>query len=532
MQVVVRKSVLRSITTLTETLMRPVFKKKAERLEGKMNRVIKEGVERLAAMKKADELTYTIFKRSILHILMGFGGETIDDTNALIEANFTGGDEEILEALAAVLKQDAVNHTKIRTMEGAEANGMSTFAMAAHTGCQTVYSSTPPNNPHTYPWMNSLFQDGTTVGWLIGESFMKDHARHSVIPERLADALLGDGASSMTEDDFFNYTHFSDSVMTEMEILELPKVWCGGGDGGMGDIGFQNVSKVVLQNRPNVKILMLDTQVYSNTGGQNSDSSPMTGGFDMNQYGAASEGKLTEKKSVAEIFLGGHGSPFVAQASMANPATFYKAIVDGLCYRGTCYIQAFTTCQPEHGVGDDASRGQALMPRDSRGMPEFVFNPELGETYNEALVIKGNPNYRSDWYTKKAGVTKTPFVFTVAHWAFTEARFRNHHKKVKAENCEGLIRLEKLLQLVTMDDVVNRRYLNENHRSYIPKRGVFTVDHKDDGSLSFHIISRQMVLYCIERRKSWRILQSRVGIVNEDYAAQKRAYSESGRWRN
>ena len=64
---------------------------------------------------------------------------------------------------------------------------MSVMAMAAHTGCNTVYGSTSPNNPHPYPWMNSLFQDGVTVGWLMGESFIVDHARRSVIPERLAD---------------------------------------------------------------------------------------------------------------------------------------------------------------------------------------------------------------------------------------------------------------------------------------------------------------------------------------------------------
>ncbi|GIT05188.1 MAG: hypothetical protein CM1200mP29_05990 [Verrucomicrobiota bacterium] len=54
----------------------------------------------------------------------------------------------------------------------------------------------------------------------------------------------------------------------------------------------------------------LDTQVYSNTGGQNSDSSNMLGGYDMNQFGAASQGKLVEKKSVSEAFISGHGSPF------------------------------------------------------------------------------------------------------------------------------------------------------------------------------------------------------------------------------
>jgi pyruvate-ferredoxin/flavodoxin oxidoreductase len=65
--------------------------------------------------------------------------------------------------------------------------------------------------------------------------------------------------------------------MTDQEVVELPKVWAVGGDGGMGDIGYQNTSKVILQNRPNVKVLMLDTQLYSNTGGQNSDSSTHAG---------------------------------------------------------------------------------------------------------------------------------------------------------------------------------------------------------------------------------------------------------------
>ena len=114
-----------------------------------------------------------------------------------------------------------------------------------------------------------------------------------------------------------------------------------------------------LQNRPNVKTLMLDTQVYSNTGGQNSDSTPMLGGGDMNTFGAATQGKNTEKKTVAETFLAGHGSPFVAQVSMANAPKLYRAILDGLEYRGTMFLQAFTTCQPEHGVADDMALHQA-----------------------------------------------------------------------------------------------------------------------------------------------------------------------------
>jgi pyruvate-ferredoxin/flavodoxin oxidoreductase len=64
---------------------------------------------------------------------------------------------------------------------------MSVMAMAAHTGCNTVYGSTPPNNSHPCPWMNSLFQDGRHRRLAARRSFIVDHGRRSVIPERLAD---------------------------------------------------------------------------------------------------------------------------------------------------------------------------------------------------------------------------------------------------------------------------------------------------------------------------------------------------------
>jgi pyruvate-ferredoxin/flavodoxin oxidoreductase len=514
------KSVLRSVATLTETLMRPIFHSKADRILGKAEQLENTGLSALYELKMNDEKSYNVFRKTILHLLMGYGGEDSEDTENNIK-EFKGNDEDLLNAVVMILKQDAENHKNLRAIEGFASNGMSVMAMTANTGCNTVYGSTPPNNPHPYPWMNSLFQDGATIGWLIGESFMKDHARRSVIPERLADILLSDSDKSFTEDDYFFYTHFTDAHMTDDEIMELPKVWAIGGDGGMGDIGYQNVSKVVLQNRPNVNILLLDTQVYSNTGGQNSDSSVMTGGFDMNQAGVATEGKLTEKKSVAESFLGGHGSPFIAQVSMANSATLYKSILDGLCYRGTSFFQTYTTCQPEHGVPDYAATEQAQKVRDSRGMPEFVFNPELGETFAEALTIKGNPLSNQDWYKKKAPVTKISFDYTVAHWTFTEARFRLHHKIVKEDKVKDLVRLEDKIKLITMNDITHRRHLNKNHRSFIPDWGTYTIDYADDGSPVYHVLSRQMVIFCVERRKAWRILQSRVGVINHDYIAQK-----------
>ena len=179
---------------------------------------------------------------------------------------------------------------------------------------------------------------------------------------------------------------------------------------------------------------MLDTQVYSNTGGQNSDSTPMLGGNDMNVFGAATQGKNVEKKTVAETFLAGHGSPFVAQVSIANAPKLYRAILDGIEYRGTAFLQCFTTCQPEHGVADDMALMQAQRVRDSRGAPEFVFNPRLGETYQEALDVKGNPSIDMDWFETRFKGTNAPYRYTVAHWCATEARFRNHLKKVKKDD--------------------------------------------------------------------------------------------------
>jgi len=515
------KSILRAIAAVTEAYMRPIYHAKADRLQGKAAQLEKFGVQKLAALKARSESEYNLLRQAIAHLLMGLGGEDEKDTKSRIARNEPILDKELIEATVAVLLQEAFNHKGLQAVDGRLANGMSVMAMAAHTGCNTVYGSTPPNNPHPYPWMNSLFQDGITVAWLLGESFITDHARRSVIPERLTDALMTREKDVITPREYYEYTHFSDALMTDQEVLELPKVWAVGGDGGMGDIGYQNTSKVILQNRPNVKAVMLDTQVYSNTGGQNSDSTPMLGGSDMNMFGAATQGKIIEKKTVAETFLAGHGSPFVAQVSIANAPKLYRAILDGLEYRGTAFLQCFTTCQPEHGVGDDMALMQAQRVRDSRGAPEFVFNPRLGETYHEALDLKGNPSLEMDWYETKSKVTGEVSRYTVAHWCSTEARFRNHLKKIKKDDAAKLIPLENMLVRITQQDVVYRRCLIPGHRAYVPDFGVYIALQGTNGDAEYRALSRQLVLFCVERRKAWRMLQSKAGIVNKEYKAQR-----------
>jgi pyruvate-ferredoxin/flavodoxin oxidoreductase len=515
------KSILRSVAAVTEAYMRPLYHAKADRFRRKADELEKIGEQKLAELKARSQQEYDLFRQAVAHLLMGLGGEDDTDTKERIAAHGPISDKDIIGAITAVLRHEAFIHKNMQPVDGRAANGMSVMAMAAHTGCNTVYGSTPPNNPHPYPWMNSLFQDGITVGWLLGESFIVDHGRRSVIPERLTDALMQRENDVINPREFYEYVHFTDATMTDQEILELPKVWVVGGDGGMGDIGYQNMSKVMLQNRPNVKAVMLDTQVYSNTGGQNSDSTPMLGGNDMNVFGAATQGKNVEKKTVAETFLAGHGSPFVAQVSIANAPKLYRAILDGIEYRGTAFLQCFTTCQPEHGVPDDMALTQAQRVRDSRGAPEFVFNPRLGETYQEALDVKGNPSLDMDWFETRFKGTNAPYRYTVAHWCATEARFRNHLKKVKKDDLARLIPLENMLARITQQDVVYRRYLVSSHRSYVPDFGVYITIQGANGDLEFRSLSRQLVLFCVERRKAWRMLQSKAGLENREYKAQR-----------
>ena len=514
------KSILRAVGSVTEAYMRPLYHNKADRLRTLADRLQTEGPEKLAKLRDRSNEEYDLYRQSIAHVVMGLGGESDEDTKKRIADHGEITDQEIIDGLCAVMRTDAFNHKELQAIDGRLPNGQSVMFMGASTGCNTVYGSTPPSNPHPYPWMNSLFQDGSTISWLLSESLMVNHARRSVVPERLATNLLNRVEDIISDEEYFSLTRLDDTFMTDQEIRELPKVWVIGGDGALGDIGFQNVSKVILQNRPNVKILMLDTQVYSNTGGQNSDSSTMLGGYDMNQFGQASQGKLIEKKNVAEAFTSGHGSPFVAQVSMANSAKLYRAMLDGLEYRGTAFYQAFTTCQPEHGVADNMSADQAKMVRDARGMPEFVSNPQEGETTQESLSLKGNPTMTRDWWETKFKTTGEKYNFTVAHWALTEARFRKHLKAITEEQAQEFIYMDDMLVCLTQDDIIKRKVFHPEHRSYVPNFGVY-FKAEVNGKMKFYTVSRQMVLFAVERRKSWRMLQSKAGVVNKDYLAQK-----------
>src|SRR5258708_24028453 len=220
--------------------MRPLYHAKGDRFRAKASDREKTGVKKLAELKGRKEQESERLRLAIARLVMGLGGEAEKDTKARIAAHGEITDGDLVHAIATVLLQEAFNHMNLQAIDGRLANGMSVMAMAAHTGCNTVYGSTPSNNPHPYPWMNSLFQDGITVGWLLGESFIVDHAHRSVVPERLADALMNRTENAINAREYYEFSHFTDALMTDQEILALPKVSLFGGDAGMGGIWYQN----------------------------------------------------------------------------------------------------------------------------------------------------------------------------------------------------------------------------------------------------------------------------------------------------
>jgi len=83
-----------------------------------------------------------------------------------------------------------------------------------------------------------------------------------------------------------------------------------------------------------------------------------------------------------------------------------------------------------------------------------------------------------------------------------------------------MIQLDDMLVFITQDDVIYRRMFDHNHRSHVPDFGCY-IKAEVGGKMKHYALSRQMVLFAVERRKAWRMLQSKAGVVNKDYLAQK-----------
>ncbi len=252
--------------------------------------------------------------------------------------------------------------------------GAENIGIAASTGCNTVYGSTYPYNPYIVPWSNSLFENGPAFAMGI-------------------------------------------RMRWDQQGWEDKQLWVMGGDGAMLDIGFQSLSRM-LSSGMNIKVLVLDTQVYSNTGGQTSTSSYTGQDSKMYAFGKAKPGKTELRKELGRIAMM-HPNTYVAQTVASIPNHFYKAILEAASFDGPAVVNTFTTCQPEHGVADDMARHQAKLAVESRAFPLFVYDPRKGETIKERLSLQGNPAAKEDWYV----VPKTGEKIDFVSFARTEGRF-------------------------------------------------------------------------------------------------------------
>ena len=188
------------------------------------------------------------------------------------------------------------------------------------------------------------------------------------------DVLLTGDHGPMFSHSYFELTRMTDAVMTDQEIRELPKVWCVGGDGALGDIGFQNLSRLMASGKP-IKVFVVDTQVYSNTGGQACTSGFIGQVSDMAQFGKAIQGKQEPRKEIGLIGMA-HRTTYVLQSTIAHSSHMIEGFIQGLKARRPALFNLYTSCQPEHGIGDDMSAHQAKLAVESRAYPLFRYNPD------------------------------------------------------------------------------------------------------------------------------------------------------------
>ena len=144
----------------------------------------------------------------------------------------------------------------------------------------------------------------------------------------------------------------------------------------------------------------------------------------MSAHGTAISGKKENRKEIGSICMM-HKDVYVAQTTCAHMNHFYKAVMEANEYPGPALVNVFTTCQPEHGVGDNMAEHQAKLAADSRTFPVYIYDPRKGARFRERLSLVGNPNVKEDWYIHPK--TGEPVDFIT--FARTEGRFAKHFDK-------------------------------------------------------------------------------------------------------
>lgn len=282
--------------------------------------------------------------------------------------------------------------------------------IANATGCSSIYGASMPSMPYSVPWANSLFEDNAEFGFgmKIADLTMKNRIV-TLIKNNIKDVKKSEQAiyKAYCEDINDESANALLEVIDETKIpglLKLKKfisprsVWLIGGDGWAYDIGYNGIDHV-LANKENVNILVLDTEVYSNTGGQSSKST---------RVGAvakfASAGKETAKKDLAKMALT-YPHVYVGTISLgANPNQAIKVLKEAEAYDGPSIVIAYAPCIAQ-GIlkGMKNSIAEEKSATESGYFPLFHYNPETKEFKMDSKAdfskyeefVLGEDRYRS-----------------------------------------------------------------------------------------------------------------------------------------
>ena len=271
--------------------------------------------------------------------------------------------------------------------------------VANATGCSMIWGCSAPATPYTVnkegrgpAWANSLFEDNAEFGYGMATAMNARRNELKTAVEALQDKagvaaenwlkFMNDGrASKITGDALLAICKkLADSdenaafVVRNADILVKPSMWIFGGDGWAYDIGYGGLDHV-LASGENVNVLVFDTEVYSNTGGQSSKATPAGAVAKF-----AASGKKVKKKDLAQIAMA-YGYIYVAQIAMgANPAQTLQAIREAEAYDGPSLIIAYAPCI-NHGVKAGMNKSMLEMRKAVRaGYWNLLrYNPDLAE---------------------------------------------------------------------------------------------------------------------------------------------------------
>jgi pyruvate-ferredoxin/flavodoxin oxidoreductase len=387
-----------------------------------------------------------------------------------------------------------------RYTSGPSSKGRSAMGMTNATGCSSVWGSTYPLNPYPFPWVNHLFQDAPSIAIGIFDGHMRKMA-DAFRTVREAELELEDGYDPDVHEPFF--TAFDWREFTDEEFLLCPPIFAVGGDGAMLDIGFQNLSRLLASGKP-VRVIVLDTQVYSNTGGQ-ACTSGFTGQVsDMAGYGAGQHGKEETRKELSLLAMA-HRTSYVLQTSQASHSHLLSGVLRGLASRRPAVFNIYTPCQTEHGIPDEGSMRAARMSLESRAFPFLIYDPDGGPSLADRIDLTGNPALGERWptyelsYTDEKGAAKTMSLpVTIADWAAAEARFARHFTETEASSwTDEMLPFHEYLEL------------SEEERA---ERVPFIYALDDKNRLGRLIVSDEIVELTEERLGLWSDLKEMAGL--------------------